>query len=119
MYSKQVAEHIANPRNVGELDDPSGTGDVTNEVCMDRIRLTIRVEDGRLAAAKVQASGCPPTIAAASVLTELIVGRTIREIESLGRNDIVEALGHLPATKKHCAALAIEALQSAIKDSLP
>ncbi len=119
MYSKQVAEHIANPRNVGELDDPSGTGDVTNEVCMDRIRLTIRVEDGRLVAAKVRANGCPPTIAAASVLTELILDRTIRELESLGRKDIVDALGHLPATKKHCAALAIEALQAAIKDCLP
>jgi NifU-like protein involved in Fe-S cluster formation len=119
MYSKQVTEHIANPRNVGELDDPSGTGDVTNEVCMDRIRLTIRVEDGKLVTAKVKANGCPPTIAAASVLTELIVDRELSELESLGRQEIIDALGHLPATKKHCAALAIEALQAAIKDCLP
>ncbi|HJQ70155.1 MAG TPA: iron-sulfur cluster assembly scaffold protein [Blastocatellia bacterium] len=117
MYSKQVADHVANPRNVGELENPTGTGDVTNEVCMDRIRLTIRVDDGRLAEAKVKASGCPPTIAAASVLTELIVGRELGELQSLGRKEIIDALGHLPATKKHSAALAVEALQAAIKDS--
>ena len=119
MYSKQVAEHIANPRNVGELDNPTGAGDVTNEVCMDRIRLTIRVEEGRLVEAKVKANGCPPTIAAASVLTELIVGRETSELLSLGRKEITAALGHLPATKKHCAALAVEALQAAIKDIRP
>ena len=119
MYSKQVAEHIANPRNVGELENPTGAGDVTNEVCMDRIRLTIRVEGGRLVEAKVKASGCGPTIAAASVLTELIVGREVSELGSLGRKEIIDALGHLPATKKHSAALAVEALQAAIKDSQP
>ena len=119
MYSKQVAEHVANPRNVGELEDPTGTGDVTNEVCMDRIRLTIRVEGGRLIEAKVKANGCGPTIAAASVLTELILGRELNELQSLGRKEIIDALGHLPATKKHSAALAIEALQAAIKDSQP
>ena len=117
MYSKQVAEHIANPRNVGELENPSGAGDVTNEVCMDRIRLTIRVEEGRLVEARVKANGCGPTIAAASVLTELIVGREVGELESLGRKEIIDALGHLPATKKHSAALAVEALRAAVFDS--
>jgi nitrogen fixation NifU-like protein len=117
MYSKQVAEHIANPRNVGELVNPTGAGDVTNEVCMDRIRLTIRVEAGRLVEAKMKASGCGPTIAAASVLTELITGRELDELASLGRQQIIAALGHLPATKKHSAALAVEALHAAIKDS--
>ena len=96
MYSPQIAEHLANPRNVGELENPSGVGDVTNEVCLDRIRLAVRVEGATLTDAKVQASGCPPTIAAASVLTELIIGRSLREIEALTRNDIASALGHLP-----------------------
>jgi nitrogen fixation protein NifU and related proteins len=117
MNSPQVADHIANPRNVGELDNPSGVGDVTNEVCMDRIRLTVRVEAGRVSDAKVQARGCPPTIAAASALTELIIGRSLDEVQSLGRKDIVESLGRLPAAKTHCASLAIEALRAALEDS--
>ena len=114
MYSPQVAEHIANPRNAGELDQPSGIGDVTNEVCLDRIRLTIRIEDQKLVEAKVKASGCPPTIAAASVLTELIIGRSIQELSLLTRKDVIDALGHLPPAKSHCAVLAIDALRSAI-----
>ena len=118
MYSAQIAEHIANPRNVGELESPSGVGDVTNEVCLDRIRLTIRVEGETLIAAKVKANGCAPTIAAASVLTEMIIGRTLRDLGSLARKDIAKALGHLPPAKAHCTALAIEALRTAIA-SLP
>lgn len=117
MYSPQIAEHIANPRNVGELENPSGVGDVTNEVCLDRIKLTVRVEGERLTDAKVKASGCPPTIAAASVLTELIIGRSLEEIQSLTRKDIAEALGHLPPAKAHCTALAIDALRAAIEGS--
>jgi nitrogen fixation NifU-like protein len=118
MYSPQIAEHIANPRNVGELDAPSGTGDVTNEVCMDRIRLTVRIEDDRVSDARVKASGCPPTIAAASALTELIMGRTLPELDALGKKDLIQALGRLPAAKMHCVSLAIEALRAAIDDSL-
>ena len=114
MYSPQVAEHIANPRNVGELDQPSGIGDVTNEVCLDRIKLTVRVEGEKLVDAKVKASGCPPTIAAASVLTELIIGRSIQQLHLLTRKDVTDALGHLPPAKSHCAVLAIDALRAAI-----
>jgi nitrogen fixation protein NifU and related proteins len=114
MYSPQIAEHLANPRNVGELENPSGIGDVTNEVCLDRIRLTVRIEDERLTDARVKASGCPPTIAAASVLTELIIGRSLLEIGALTRKDIAGALGHLPPAKAHCTALAIDALRAAV-----
>lgn len=115
MYSPQIAEHIANPRNVGEIDNPSGVGDVTNEVCLDRIRLTIRLEGEQITDAKIKASGCPPTIASASVLTELIIGRSLRQIEALSRKDITNGLGHLPPAKAHCAALAIDALRAAIE----
>jgi len=114
MYSPQIAEHIANPRNVGELENPSGIGDVTNEVCLDRIRLTVRIEDERLTDARVKASGCPPTIAAASVLTELIIGRSLRGLDLLTRKDIPSPLGHLPPAKAHCTALAIDALRAAV-----
>lgn len=116
MYTPQVAEHISNPRNVGELDRPTGVGDVTNEVCFDRIKLTVLVEGEKLIEAKVKASGCPPTIAAASVLTELIIGRSIADLESMTRRDVTEALGHLPPAKNHCAVLAIDALRTAINN---
>jgi nitrogen fixation NifU-like protein len=115
MYSPQIAEHIANPRNVGEIKNPSGVGDVTNEVCLDRIRLTVRVEGATLTDAKVKATGCPPTIAAASVLTELIIGRSLEELRSLSRRDVADALGHMPPAKAHCTALAIDALRAAIE----
>ena len=115
MYSPQVADHIANPRNVGELDDPSGVGDVINEACMDRIRLTISVEGGRLVDARVKAQGCPPTIAAASALTELIIGLPLAELHSLSRKDVTDALGRLPPAKTHCAVLAVDALRAAIE----
>ena len=117
MYSAIVAEHIANPRNVGELVNPSGLGDVTNEVCLDRIRLTVRFEGETLIEAKVKASGCPPTIAAASVLTELIIGRRVRDVQSLTREDVVNALGHLPPAKSHCVVLAIDALRAAMEQA--
>jgi len=116
MYSPQIAEHVANPRNVGELDKPSGVGDVTNEVCLDRIKLTLRIERDRLTDARVKASGCPPTIAAASVLTELIIGKTLEETDSLTRKDVADSLGHLPPAKTHCAALAIDSLRAALDD---
>jgi len=116
MYSSQIADHIANPRNVGELETPSGIGDVTNEVCLDRIRLTVRLENDTLIDARVKASGCPPTIAAASVLTELIIGKSISELQSISRKDVARALGHLPPAKAHCTALAIEALRAALDD---
>jgi len=119
MYSSQIADHIANPRNVGELEKPSGIGDVTNEVCLDRIRLTVRLENGTLVDAKVKASGCPPTIAAGSVLTELIIGRSISELQLISRKDVARELGHLPPAKAHCAALAIEALHAALDDVNP
>jgi NifU-like protein involved in Fe-S cluster formation len=117
MYSPQVSDHIANPRNVGELDDPSGVGDVTNEVCMDRIRLTVSIEANRVSDARVQAHGCPPTVAAASALTELIIGRSLEELQSFARKDVIDALGRLPSAKMHCASLAIEALRAALEDS--
>lgn len=116
MYSRQVADHLANPRNIGELEHPSGVGDVTNEVCLDRIRLTIRVEGSTLIEAKVKAQGCPPTIAAASALTEMISGRSLSEVETLDRSHIAEALGRLPAAKMHCAVLAMDALRAATED---
>ena len=117
MYSKQVAEHIASPQNVGEVENPSGVGDVTNQVCMDRIRLTVRIVDGVISEAKFKANGCPPTLAAGSVLTLLIAGQSVSRARSLSRTDIAGALGRLPAAKMHCAMLAVDALAAALDSS--
>ncbi|HEY6332818.1 MAG TPA: iron-sulfur cluster assembly scaffold protein, partial [Blastocatellia bacterium] len=88
---------------------------VTNQVCMDRIKLSLKVSQGIVTEARFKANGCPPTIAAASVLTELTIGHPLAHAESLNRTHIIAALGRLPAAKTHCAMLAIDALEMAIQ----
>ena len=114
-YSPTFKDHIANPRNAGELPDANATGEETNPVCGDRLRLSFRVRAGRIEAAAFLASGCPPTLVCGSVLTELIIGKTVAEAMLLTRNELVGAVGGLPARKQHAAALAIETLRTAIE----
>ena len=114
MYSKTFKDHIANPRNAGELSDANATGEETNPVCGDRLRLMLRIRDQRIEAATFLAYGCPPTLVCGSVLTELLTGKTVEEAMLLKRDELVAAVGGLPSRKQHAAALAIEALHSAI-----
>ena len=116
MYSQTFNDHIANPRNAGELADANATGEEANPVCGDRLRLSLRVRDGRIEAAGFLAYGCPPTLVCGSVLTELIIGKTVTEVMRLTRNELVAAVGGLPARKQHAAALAIETLHSTIEN---
>jgi nitrogen fixation NifU-like protein len=113
-YSEAFKDHIANPRNAGELPDANASGEETNPVCGDRMRLSLRVSDGRIEAARFLAYGCPPTLVCGSILTELITGKTIEEAARLTRKDLLNALGGLPSRKQHAAALAIETLRAAI-----
>jgi nitrogen fixation protein NifU and related proteins len=113
-YSATFNDHIANPRNAGELPDANATGEQTNPICGDRMRLSLRVRDGRIEAAGFLAYGCPPTLVCGSILTELITGKTVEEAELLSRKELVEAVGGLPSRKQHAAALAIETLKAAI-----
>ena len=115
MYSKLFTDHIANPRNAGELPDANATAEETNPVCGDRLRLSLRVREGRIEAAGFLAYGCPPTLVCGSVLTELIIGKTVSEVRLLTRSDLVAAVGGLPSRKQHAAALAIETLRTAIE----
>lgn len=115
MYSQTFKDHIANPRNAGELTDASATAEETNPVCGDRLRLSLRIREGRIGAAAFLAYGCPPTLVCGSVLTELIIGRTVTEAMLLTRGELVAAVGGLPARKQHAAALALETLSSAIE----
>ena len=114
-YSEQFRDHIAHPRNAGELADATTTVEETNPVCGDRLRLSLRVCDGRIEAARFLAYGCPPTLACGSALAAMIEGMTIEDARALTKSEIVKAVGGLPSRKHHAAALAIETLHSALK----
>jgi NifU-like protein involved in Fe-S cluster formation len=116
-YSATFNDHIVNPRNAGELADANVTGEETNPVCGDRLRLSLRIRDGRIEAATFLAYGCPPTLVCGSVLTELITGNSVAEAMRVTRKDLLDAVGGLPARKQHAAALAIETLRAALLSS--
>jgi nitrogen fixation protein NifU and related proteins len=117
MYSEAFKDHIANPRNAGELPDANATGEESNPVCGDRMRISLRVREGRIEAVGFLAYGCPPTLVCGSMLTELINGTTVEEATRLTRKDLVDAVGGLPSRKQHAAALAIETLRTALSSS--
>jgi len=113
-YSETFKNHLAHPRNAGELPDANAVAEETNPVCGDRLRLSLRIRDGRIEAARFLAYGCPPTLACGSVIAEKIEGLALEDAMKLTRKEIVDALGGLPARKQHAAALAIETLRMAI-----
>ena len=113
-YSELFRDHIARPRNAGELDDATCVAEETNPVCGDRLRLSLRITDGRIEAARFLAYGCPPTLACGSALAEMIDGMSLEEARALTKEQIVNAVGGLRSRKHHAAALAIETLQTAI-----
>lgn len=114
-YSSTFNDHLANPRNVGELADATSIVEETNPVCGDRLRLALRVRDGRIEAARFLAYGCAPTLVCGSVLAKMLEGMRVEEAALLTRQEITRALGGLPARKGHAAALAIETLRAALK----
>lgn len=114
-YSAVFNDHIANPRNAGELSGATHVAEATNPACGDRLTLALRVRDCLIEEARFLAYGCPPTLVCGSALTELISGKTVAEALSLTRKILVEAVGGLPARKQHAAALAIETLHSALE----
>jgi nitrogen fixation protein NifU and related proteins len=113
-YSAQFKDHLAHPRNAGELSDATAVADEKNPVCGDRLRLSLIIKNDRIEAARYLAYGCPPTLVSGSVLTELIVGKTTAEAKQLTRGDLLNAIGGLPSRKHHAASLAIETLTSAL-----
>jgi NifU-like protein involved in Fe-S cluster formation len=116
-YSSTFTDHIQNPRNVGEFSDASAVAEETNPVCGDRLRLSLRIIEGKIEGARFLAYGCPPTLACGSVLTELLDGKTVSEATRLARRDLLDALGGLPSRKHHAAALAIETLRTALESA--
>ena len=115
-YSETFRDHLAHPRNVGELADADASAELTNPACGDRLRLTLHINNGRITAARFLAYGCPPTLACGSALTEMLTGITAAEAALITRQQLTRALDGLPARKSHAAALAIETLQAALSD---
>lgn len=116
-YSPKFKDHLAHPRNAGELPEANAIADEKNPVCGDRLRLSLVIKNDRIEAARYLAYGCPPTLVCGSVLTELINGKTIEEAKNLTRADLLDAIGGLPSRKHHAAALAIETLHAALAKS--
>ena len=119
-YSEKVMEHFKNPRNVGEISDPDGIGNVGNPVCGDIMRLYIKVDPKNeiITDAKFKTFGCGAAIATSSMVTELVKGKTIQEALEISNHAVAEALGGLPKIKMHCSVLAEQALVGAINDYL-
>ena len=117
MYTEQVMDHFTNPRNVGEIEDASGVGEVGNMRCGDIMRIYLKVNDQDVIEdIKFRTFGCAAAIATSSKITELVKGKTISEALVITNKQVAEELGGLPQPKMHCSNLAADALKEAIKD---
>jgi len=116
-YSEIFQDHIAHPRNAGELADANAVAEETNPVCGDRLRLSLRIAGGRIEAARFLAYGCAPTLACGSMLAGMLEGLGVSEALEIDRRQLVEKLGGLAPQKQHAAALAIETLRAAIESN--
>jgi nitrogen fixation protein NifU and related proteins len=114
MYSSTVLDHFQNPRNAGELPSSSASADVSNPVCGDVLRLAVRVSDGHIIETRFRAKGCVSAVAASSILTELMAGKTPGEARQISAEIISESLGGLPPATYHAAQLAADALRAVL-----
>lgn len=115
MYSPQVLDHFQNPRNPGEVTNPAASVQIENPACGDILKLTLKIEGGRIADIRFLAKGCVPAMACGSLLTELVKGKTVQEARQLRREDLVQAIGGLPEASAHAGHLAMDALKAALK----
>ena len=116
LYNKTVMDHFMNPRNMGDIPDADGIGEVGAAACGDIMKMSLKVENGRITDARFKTFGCGSAIASSSMATELIKGRTLEEALSFSNQEVVDALGGLPPVKIHCSVLAEEALKAALED---
>jgi len=116
MYSEVVMDHFKNPRNVGEMQDADGLGEVGNPVCGDIMNIYIKVKDDRIEDISFQTFGCGAAIAVSSMLTEMAKGKTLEDAKKITNKSVAEALKGLPKNKLHCSNLGADALQLAIKN---
>ena len=116
LYSDKVMDHFMNPRNVGEIADADGVGEVGNAKCGDIMKMYLKIKDGKIDDVKFETFGCASAIASSAMATELIKGKTIDEALAVTNKQVVDELDGLPAHKLHCSVLAEEAIKSAVKD---
>ena len=116
MYSEKVMDHFANPRNVGEIENANGVGEVGNAKCGDIMRIYLDVEDNVIKDVKFKTFGCGAAIATSSMVTEMVMGKSLEEALEISNAAVAEALDGLPPAKMHCSNLAADALHAAIKD---
>lgn len=116
MYSEKVMDHFEHPRNVGEIDNPSGTGTVGNAKCGDIMKMDIKVENGVITDVKFKTFGCGAAIATSSMATEMVKGKSVDEALALTNKAVAEALDGLPPVKVHCSMLAEQAIHAAVED---
>ena len=116
LYSDIVMDHFMHPRNVGEIGNPDGVGQVGNAKCGDIMKMYLKIRDNVIQDVKFETFGCGSAIASSSMATEMIKGKTIDEALAVTNRQVVDALGGLPAHKLHCSVLAEESIKSAIKD---
>jgi nitrogen fixation NifU-like protein len=115
MYSPQVLDHFEHPRNVGDVPDPDASVQLENPACGDVLKLTAKVEEGRINDMRFRAKGCVPAMAFGSLLTELVRGRTIVEARGLTREKLIEAIGGVPPASGHAGHLAMDALMALLQ----
>ena len=118
LYNQTVMDHFMNPRNMGDLRDADGVGEVGAAACGDIMKISLKIKDGIIEDARFKTFGCGSAIASSSMATELIKGRSIDEAMSFSNQEVVDALGGLPPVKIHCSVLAEEALKAALEDYL-
>jgi len=116
MYTEKVIDHFSSPRNMGEVEQASGVGQVGNAKCGDIMRISLQIEDGVIIDAKFKTFGCGAAVATSSMATELIIGKTVQEAAKITNAAVMEALDGLPPEKIHCSCLAEEAVHSALAD---
>lgn len=116
MYSEKVMDHFMNPRNVGEIENPDGVGEVGNARCGDIMKVFLKVENDVIVDVKFKTFGCGAAIATSSMSTELIKGKTIAEALEVTNKTVAESLDGLPPVKMHCSVLAEDAIKAAIED---
>ncbi len=116
MYTEKVMDHFSNPRNVGEVENANGVGEVGNASCGDIMRISLQVENDVIQDVKFKTFGCGAAIATSSMVTEMAIGKTIDEALILTNQAVAEALDGLPPAKMHCSNLAADALHEAIKN---
>ena len=116
LYSEKVLDHFSNPRNVGEIENADGVGEVGNAKCGDIMKMYVKVDNGIISDVKFKTFGCGAAVATSSMATELIKGKSIDDALKLTNKAVVEALDGLPAVKLHCSVLAEQAIKSALAD---